>query len=58
MAEDEGIPPYRIFTNRSLAEMATYRPESLEELQGLHGIGVEVNEAALSKVTADHTVIE
>jgi ATP-dependent DNA helicase RecQ len=39
MAEDEGIPPYRIFTNRSLAEMATYRPESLEELQGLHGVG-------------------
>ena len=39
MAEEAEVPPYRIFTNRSLAEMATYRLETLEELQALHGVG-------------------
>jgi len=38
LAEQEGVPAYRIFTNRTLAEMATYRPESLEELQALHDV--------------------
>ena len=43
LAEQEGVPAYRIFTNRSLAEMATYRPESLEELRALHGVGDQLS---------------
>lgn len=39
LAEEEGVPVYMIFSNRSLAEMATYRPETLDELKSLHGIG-------------------
>ncbi len=43
LAEQEGVPAYRIFTNKSLAEMAAYRPESLEELRALHGVGEQLS---------------
>jgi ATP-dependent DNA helicase RecQ len=43
LAEQEGVPAYRILTNRSLAEMATYRPESLDELRALHGVGEQLS---------------
>jgi ATP-dependent DNA helicase RecQ len=43
LAEEEGIPVYRIFSNRTLAEMATYRPESLEDLKSLHGVGDQLS---------------
>tara|TARA_B100000676_G_C17584656_1_gene583812 strand:- start:8 stop:610 length:603 start_codon:yes stop_codon:yes gene_type:complete len=39
LADKEGVPVYKIFTNRSLAGMAAYRPESLDDLQTIHGIG-------------------
>ena len=43
LAEEEGVPVYRIFSNRTLAEMAAYRPETLDELKGLHGVGDQLS---------------
>ena len=39
LAEQEGVPVYRIFSNRALAEMSAYRPETIEEMRSLHGVG-------------------
>lgn len=39
LAEKDGVPAYVIFTDRTLIEMATARPRSLEEMAALHGVG-------------------
>jgi ATP-dependent DNA helicase RecQ len=39
MADEAGIPPYVIFSDRTLAEMATYFPQSPESLIPISGIG-------------------
>ena len=39
LAEQEGIPPYVIFTNEQLAEIARQRPNSRSALQAVDGIG-------------------
>ncbi|MCC6169023.1 MAG: DNA helicase RecQ [Caldilineaceae bacterium] len=39
MAENERIPPYIIFGDRSLQEMATYYPLSKESFAAIYGIG-------------------
>lgn len=39
LAEQEGVPVYRIFSNRALAEMAAYRPETIEAFNSLNGVG-------------------
>jgi len=33
------VPPYVIFHDRTLREMASRRPGSLEELSSVHGVG-------------------
>ncbi|MBI4014782.1 MAG: DNA helicase RecQ [Candidatus Aenigmarchaeota archaeon] len=39
MADAEGVPPYMIFPDRSLKEMASYYPQSLPSLKSVHGVG-------------------
>ena len=39
LADAEGIPPYIVFSDRSLQEMATYFPHSTEAFESTHGIG-------------------
>lgn len=48
VAEKEGLPPYAIFTNEQLAEVARRRPASLAALGEVPGLG----EARLSKFGA------
>jgi ATP-dependent DNA helicase RecQ len=40
IADDNGIPPFVIFHDRSLVEMATYLPHSRESFADIHGVGV------------------
>ena len=39
LAQEEGIPAFMIFPDRSLIEMAEKRPASLAELRRIHGVG-------------------
>ena len=39
LADDEGVPPYVVFSNRALEDMATYLPHSKEAFETMHGIG-------------------
>jgi len=39
LADSAGIPPYIIFPDRTLVEMATFLPQSMESLLGIHGVG-------------------
>jgi ATP-dependent DNA helicase RecQ len=39
LAEAAGVPPYVIFHDRTLQEMATYYPQSVESLAHMHGVG-------------------
>ncbi len=39
LAEAQGVPPYIIFHDRTLLEMAQRRPASLDEMAGITGIG-------------------
>lgn len=39
LADKAGIPPYVIFSDRTLVEMATYFPQSLESLMDINGVG-------------------
>ena len=39
LADTANVPPYVIFSDRSLQEMATYFPHSATTLERLHGIG-------------------
>jgi len=39
LADASGVPPYVIFSDKTLAEMATYFPQSRERLLDIHGIG-------------------
>jgi ATP-dependent DNA helicase RecQ len=38
-AQERGVPPYVIFSDRTLRELARVRPASLFELRGIYGIG-------------------
>ncbi|HKR65489.1 MAG TPA: DNA helicase RecQ [Thermoanaerobaculia bacterium] len=38
-AQERGVPPYIIFSDRTLRELARVRPETLYELRGVYGIG-------------------
>jgi ATP-dependent DNA helicase RecQ len=38
-AEERGVPPYVIFSDRTLRELARIRPATLYELRGIYGIG-------------------
>ncbi len=39
LADADGVPPYVIFSDRTLKEMATYFPQSTESFETMHGIG-------------------
>lgn len=39
LAEAASVPPFVIFSDRTLTEMATYLPQTPEELLQIHGIG-------------------
>ncbi|MCB0104400.1 MAG: DNA helicase RecQ [Caldilineaceae bacterium] len=39
LADAENVPPYMIFSDRSLQEMATYLPHSAESFGTIHGVG-------------------
>jgi ATP-dependent DNA helicase RecQ len=39
LADEANVPPYVIFNDRSLAEMATYYPQSIASFGQIHGVG-------------------
>jgi ATP-dependent DNA helicase RecQ len=39
IAKKESVPPYVIFHDRTLKEMAAYKPGSLQAMRGLYGVG-------------------
>ncbi|MFQ8431079.1 DNA helicase RecQ [Amaricoccus sp. W119] len=39
LAEAQGVPAYVIFPDRTLIEMATVRPETLDRMRGITGVG-------------------
>ncbi|NLO79542.1 MAG: DNA helicase RecQ [Xanthomonadaceae bacterium] len=39
LAREQGVPPYVIFNDATLREMVEYRPETLEQLRLLYGVG-------------------
>lgn len=39
LADADGVPPYVIFSDRTLVEMAAYCPQSLRSLLGISGVG-------------------
>jgi ATP-dependent DNA helicase RecQ len=39
MADEAGVPPYVIFSDKTLVEMAAYYPQSHESLLGIAGVG-------------------
>jgi ATP-dependent DNA helicase RecQ len=39
LSREHGVPPYVIFHDRTLMEIAHKRPKDLEELRGLYGVG-------------------
>ncbi|MDR3578130.1 MAG: DNA helicase RecQ [Anaerolineaceae bacterium] len=39
LADQAGLPPYVIFSDKSLVEMAAYYPQSLERLLDINGVG-------------------
>ena len=39
IAEEEGVPPYVIFGDRTLRQIAAYQPQNEQEFSTLHGIG-------------------
>ena len=39
LARERGVPPYVVFHDTTLREMAERRPSTLEDLHGIHGVG-------------------
>jgi ATP-dependent DNA helicase RecQ len=39
LADDQGVPAYVVFPDRTLIEMATRRPGTLDEMAGITGVG-------------------
>jgi ATP-dependent DNA helicase RecQ len=39
LADEESVPPFVIFSDASLAQMASALPATLEDLRGVHGVG-------------------
>jgi ATP-dependent DNA helicase RecQ len=39
LARDRGVPPYVIFHDRTLQEMADRRPRTLDDLHDIYGVG-------------------
>jgi ATP-dependent DNA helicase RecQ len=41
LARERGVPPYVIFHDRSLQEMADRKPRTLSDLHDVYGVGVK-----------------
>ncbi|MBA3828473.1 MAG: DNA helicase RecQ [Taibaiella sp.] len=57
LAEEENVPPYIIIADNALSEMASYLPQSYEELKGISGFGdykISKYGAAFMKVLQQH----
>jgi ATP-dependent DNA helicase RecQ len=39
LADGANVPPYVVFSDKSLAEMATYFPQSVASMMDIHGVG-------------------
>ncbi len=39
LAQEQGVPAYAVFPDRTLMEMAAAKPTSLDEMRGIHGVG-------------------
>ncbi len=39
LADSSGVPPYVIFSDKTLVELATYFPQSRDNLLDIHGVG-------------------
>jgi ATP-dependent DNA helicase RecQ len=39
LARKQGVPPYVVFSDRSLIEMAVVKPRNRAELETIHGVG-------------------
>ena len=39
-AEQAGVPPFVIFHDKTLVEMAAHQPKTLDEMVEIHGVGV------------------
>ena len=39
LAQAEGVPPFVVFSDRTLREMATYFPDTSEQMNGISGVG-------------------
>jgi ATP-dependent DNA helicase RecQ len=39
IAREQGVPPYVVFSDRTLLEMAARVPRTPEEMRGIHGVG-------------------
>jgi len=39
ISREQGVPPYAVFSDRTLQELVRYRPRTLEELPGISGVG-------------------
>jgi ATP-dependent DNA helicase RecQ len=45
IAQEHGVPPYVIFDNKTLREIARLRPATLEQFRAIHGVGEHKLEA-------------
>jgi ATP-dependent DNA helicase RecQ len=39
LARAQGVPAYVVFSDRTLVDMATHRPQSLRSMREMHGVG-------------------
>lgn len=39
ISREQGVPPYAVFSDRTLDELVRYRPRTVEELPGISGVG-------------------
>ena len=52
MADEAGVPPYVIFPDRTLIEMATFFPQSIASLRHMNGVG-QVKAARYGRIFVD-----
>jgi ATP-dependent DNA helicase RecQ len=56
-AREQGVPPYVVFHDRTLVELAARRPQQLADLAGIGGIGAakleRYGEALLTVLTGE-----
>ena len=41
LAKSQGVPPYVVFGDRTLIEMAHHRPQRMDQMADLHGVGAK-----------------